>query len=78
MTDVFSRFVEASQAKSVAMILRYLNGCKCGEHVEKSINYQGDVASLHELGFDEVKIDGCGKQLNMTYYAELMKATGKS
>jgi alpha-galactosidase len=56
----------------------YLNGCKCGEHVEKSINYQGDVASLHELGFDEVKIDGCGKQLNMTYYAELMKATGKS
>ena len=36
----------------------YLNGCACGEHVELRINYEGDVAMLHELGFDGVKIDG--------------------
>jgi alpha-galactosidase len=30
----------------------YLNGCKCGEHVELMKNYQGDVDSLHKFGFD--------------------------
>jgi len=54
----------------------YLNGCACGEHHELSKNYQGDVERLHSFGFDAVKIDGCGAQVNMTYYAELMKATG--
>jgi hypothetical protein len=31
---------------------------------------------LKELGFDGVKLDACSAQLNMTLYAELMKATG--
>jgi len=56
----------------------YLNGCKCGEHVELEKNYEGDIRSLSKFGFDSVKIDGCGQQRNMTHYAELMKATGKS
>ena len=29
----------------------YLNGCKCGEHVEKKINYEGDIKSLHAFDF---------------------------
>ena len=32
-------------------------GCACGEHEEKLINYEGDVSTLHALGFDSVKID---------------------
>ena len=30
----------------------YLNGCACGEHVELFKNYEGDIRSLHEFGFD--------------------------
>jgi alpha-galactosidase len=44
----------------------YLNGCACGEHVEKRINYEGDVNLTFALGFDGVKIDSCGAQKNMT------------
>ena len=33
---------------------------------------------LAEYGFDAVKLDNCGAQRNMTYYTELMKATGRS
>jgi len=56
----------------------YENGCACGERKALPINYAGDVKSLHALGFDGVKLDGCGAQRNMTLYAQLMKATGKS
>ena len=34
----------------------YLNGCKCGERTEKTINYEGDIKDLHNFGFDG-KID---------------------
>ena len=56
----------------------YLNGCKCGERKELKINYQGDIRSLDGFGFDGVKIDGCGAQRNQTYYAELMKQSGRN
>lgn len=56
----------------------YLNGCKCGEHVEKEINYEGDIQNLHDFGFDAVKIDRCGKQLNETLYADLMRKSGRN
>ena len=56
----------------------YLNGCACGERKERLLNYQGDVQRLHEYGFDAVKLDGCGAATNMTRYAELMAATGRS
>ena len=36
------------------------------------------MRQLHALDFDGVKLDGCGAQRNMTLYAELMAATGKS
>eukprot|EP00937_MAST-01D_sp_MAST-1D-sp2_P005381 g5381.t1 len=56
----------------------YQNGCACGEKVELSINYEGDVRNLHDFGFDAVKLDGCGRQRNLTLYAELQKASGRS
>ena len=56
----------------------YFNGCKCGEQTEVIRNYAGDVRSLHTFGFDAVKIDGCGQQLNMTLYAQLMKESGRN
>merc|ERR1712032_335758 len=43
----------------------YLNGCACNEKDELAKNYAGDVRRLHDLGFDEVKIDGCSALLNM-------------
>lgn len=33
---------------------------------------------LHQFGFDAVKLDGCGAQRNMTFYAQLMAATGQN
>ena len=56
----------------------YLNGCACGERKERVLNYFGDVQRLYEYGFDAVKLDGCGAATNMTRYAELMQATGKT
>ena len=56
----------------------YQNGCKCGEKKGLAQNYAGDVASLHDFGFDAVKFDGCGAQRNLTLYAELMVASGKN
>ena len=56
----------------------YLNGCACGERKERLLNYQGDIQRLHEFGFDAAKFDGCGAATNMTYYAELMAATGRT
>lgn len=56
----------------------YLNGCKCGERTEHTINYEGDIRSLHAFDFDGVKIDGCGRQRNQTLYAALMKSSGKN
>ena len=56
----------------------YLNGCKCGEHKEKEMNYAGDIKDLHTFGFDGVKIDGCGAQRNQTLYAALMRDSGKN
>ena len=67
--------VEYGHARNVKMGF-YLNGCACGERHEHLINYQGDVDFTHRLGFDGVKIDGCGAQLNMTLYAELFNKTG--
>ena len=55
----------------------YENGCACGERRALEQNYVGDVRLLHSLGFDGVKLDGCGAQRNMTLYAQLMEATGK-
>eukprot|EP01052_Picozoa_sp_SAG31_P048099 SAG31_NODE_9912_length_1211_cov_1.392086_1_plen_143_part_01 len=69
--------VEYGHAKKLRMGW-YMNGCACGEHVELTKNYAGDVKLLHDYGFDGVKIDGCGAQKNNTLYAELMRKSGRN
>ena len=69
--------VDYGHAKDLLMGF-YENGCKCGEHEGLEINYEGDVKMLHDFGFDAVKLDRCGQQLNMTLYAKLMKESGKN
>ena len=39
---------------------------------------EGDIRRLHELGFDGVKFDGCGRLCNLTLYAELQQRTGRA
>lgn len=56
----------------------YLNGCKCGEHMERHANYVGDIQDLHDFDFDGVKIDGCGAERNQTLYAQRMRESGKN
>ena len=56
----------------------YLNGCKCGEHAARDVNYAGDIEDLHAFNFDGVKIDGCGAERNMTLYAQRMRLSGKN
>ena len=57
----------------------YLNTCFCNEHNPSPLGqrYAGDVAVLNELGFDAVKLDGCGDMLNMVTWAKLLNATGR-
>ena len=54
----------------------YLNTCIC---MEKGRTYfEQDVAFMHEMGFDTVKIDQCGSAMNMSLWAALINATGRS
>merc|ERR1719174_1366016 len=71
------KLVDYGHSKNLKMGF-YQNGCACGEREEHKINYEGDIAYLAANGFDAVKLDGCGRQRNLTFYAELMKATGKN
>ena len=43
--------------------------------VLEKVDFESDSDAF---GFDAVKLDGCGAATNMTYYAELMAATGRS
>ena len=56
----------------------YQNGCKCPSPRDLPLNYEGDIKSLHDFGFDAVKMDDCGMQKNMTRYAEIMLASGRN
>lgn len=53
----------------------YLNTCIC---MEKGRTYfEQDVAFMHEMEFDTVKIDQCGSAMNMSLWAGLINATGR-
>jgi alpha-galactosidase len=60
----------------------YMNNCICNEHQFKDPSYitkhmQASAAAVAEYGFDGVKLDGCGEFLNLTWWAELLNATGR-
>jgi hypothetical protein len=53
----------------------YFNGCACGEPIERTINYAGDVAEASATNFDSFKLDSCGAQKNLSLYYELANAS---
>lgn len=58
----------------------YLNNCICQESggkiaVNKTV--PNDVQALVELGFDSVKIDSCGPNHDVGYFAQLMNDSGR-
>lgn len=81
--DKFPDF-EMMTAKAHSLNLRagwYLNNCHCnvrgleGEIIGKIM--EQSVAALHTYGFDGVKLDSCSQFNNLTWWAELINATGK-
>jgi len=56
----------------------YGNNCICSDHCVDSSCYQGDVDAVMDYGFDSIKLDGCGGERDLTQYAALFNATGKS
>mmetsp|Transcript_87173 Transcript_87173/g.154365 ORF Transcript_87173/g.154365 Transcript_87173/m.154365 type:complete len:431 (-) Transcript_87173:40-1332(-) len=55
----------------------YGNNCICSEKEVTDAMYQSDVAALTEFGFDAVKLDGCGKQLDLDKWSKLLNGTGR-
>jgi len=56
----------------------YGNNCICAEHeTATEAMYQSDVAALTVFGFDAVKLDGCGTQLDLDLWARLLNGTGR-
>jgi alpha-galactosidase len=56
----------------------YGNNCICRDHCSSTECYQADVKALVGYGFDSVKLDGCGLQLDLSLWANLINQTGKA
>lgn len=56
----------------------YGNNCICKDHCSSNACYAGDVNALINYGFDAVKLDGCGMEVDLDEYASLMQAAGKA
>jgi len=56
----------------------YGNNCICSDHCADEKCYRGDVKAAVEYGFDSIKLDGCGKELDLDLYARLFQQAGKS
>ena len=65
-----------------------MNNCMCNENSPKAWNWWNtshenktkhmvrSTQAVAEYGFDGVKLDGCGPFLNLTWWAQLLNATG--
>lgn len=56
----------------------YSNNCICSDHCNTDACYEGDVNAIVGFGFDAVKLDGCGQELDLTKWANLINASGRS
>eukprot|EP01060_Flectonema_neradi_P032345 TRINITY_DN5122_c0_g1_i1.p1 TRINITY_DN5122_c0_g1~~TRINITY_DN5122_c0_g1_i1.p1 ORF type:complete len:413 (+),score=72.92 TRINITY_DN5122_c0_g1_i1:52-1290(+) len=59
----------------------YMNNCICRETMFSDPTYltkhmERSVDALVEANFDSVKLDGCGVFMNLTWWSELINATG--
>jgi alpha-galactosidase len=55
-------------------------GNNCGGCREKNATlamYEGDVAAIGQYGFDGIKLDGCGAEMDLDLWARLINATGR-
>lgn len=61
------------------LLPRYGNNCICSEHNYPNVtaHMQGDVNAVTQYGFNGIKLDGCGEFLNLTWWADLLNATGR-
>lgn len=53
--------------------------CICSEHNYPNVtaHMHGDVNAVTEYGFNGIKLDGCGEFLDLTWWADLLNATGR-
>mmetsp|Transcript_11084 Transcript_11084/g.18109 ORF Transcript_11084/g.18109 Transcript_11084/m.18109 type:complete len:416 (-) Transcript_11084:142-1389(-) len=56
----------------------YANNCICEDHCDSDACYQEDVNALVAYGFDSVKLDGCGAQLDLQKWSDMINQTGHS
>lgn len=77
-TDTFPSLKNmTSKAHSLGLTAGfYGNNCICSDHKTNERKfYQGDVNALREFGFDSWKLDGCGAQLDLQLWNDLIKAS---
>lgn len=56
----------------------YMNCCGCqAEHNLAEPHYSQDAQAAATLGFDGIKVDGCGNEPNISAWAAAMNATGR-
>jgi len=60
----------------------YMNNCICQEHSWKGMDniakhMEKSAQAVADYGFDGLKLDGCGEFRNLTWWAELLNATGR-
>ena len=54
----------------------YQNNCICSDRCSETECFGGDVRLLRAAGFDGVKLDGCGAELDPQLWHELLLASG--
>jgi len=56
----------------------YANNCGCAERETQPGGHTlQDAEMAAQLGFDEIKVDGCGPAMNMSEWAQAINATGR-
>ena len=59
----------------------YLNNCGCNEHQFEgpmiATIMEGSVKALAEMGWEGLKLDSCSQFNNLSWWNELINATGK-
>ncbi len=55
----------------------YGNNCICSDHCTDQSCYEGDVNAFVAGGFDSYKLDGCGKEYDLSLWYSLLQAAGK-
>ena len=76
-TDLFPNFNDMTKYAHDLNLTTgwYGNNCICEDHCTTDECYQQDVNALVGYGFDSVKLDGCGKELDLQKWSDLIAGT---